>query len=387
MKTNRASRSLLESPPEKVLVIFPNWVGDAIMAMPALGALRRNLPYARLTLLMRPYVAGVVEGAPWHDNIIEYDSKMKTPTNIHRVTKALRGGKFDVAIVLPNSLSAAIVARLSEIPRRVGYSRNARRFLLTDAIPTEKENGRFKPTYMVDYYMAILDYLGLDTSERRIRLFTTPESEQRAHEILTKHGINPDRPFIVVNPGAAFGSSKLWPAEYFAKLCDLIAEEFGMQLLLTPGPKEDDIAGTICSLMKHTCRIIPSAEGNLHILKSIILRSKILITNDTGARHIAVAFDIPTVVLMGPTDPRYTNSPYETGAVIRAGVDCSPCHLKKCPTDHRCMREILPQVVFGKVAEILGTKTCFEKSHRHLSSGVLSPGHEQSCDPSGETTE
>ena len=158
---------------------------------------------------------------------------------------------------------------------------------------------------------------------------------------------------IGLNPGASFGSSKCWPAQNFARTAELFEEKTGARILLFAGPGEDEIVKAILS--KTSAKIINTAPDrvDLELLKPLVKRCNLFVTNDTGPRHYAVAFDVPAVVIMGPTDPRYTSSNLDKTIVIRVDLDCSPCHKKTCPADHRCMTQITPEMVLEAGEKLL----------------------------------
>jgi heptosyltransferase-2 len=159
---------------------------------------------------------------------------------------------------------------------------------------------------------------------------------------------------VSIIPGASFGSSKCWPPEYFAEVADQLTESYGVQILIIPGPAEQEIAARIESHMRHHPFSFTERIISLEHLKAVISDSDLVITNDTGPRHYAVALDTPVVVIMGPTDPRYTNYCLTKTRLLREDTECGPCHLKACPTDHRCMKNISPQRVIKACEEFLG---------------------------------
>jgi len=177
-------------------------------------------------------------------------------------------------------------------------------------------------------------------------LFLSESLEKKGKQLLDKYGIGSDKMVIGLNPGAKFGSSKCWPPEYFAKLAELFIKRWDCKVLLFVGPGEDNIAQSIIETSK--ARIVNTGPDrvDLALLKYLIKRCQLLITNDTGPRHYAVAFNVPVVVIMGPTDPRYTAANLEKTLVLRQELDCSPCHKKECPRDHECMSMIKPETVF-----------------------------------------
>ena len=332
----------MQTQPKKLLVRLPNWVGDVVMATPVLDCLRQNYPRAEITGLMKSYVRDVVEDGPWFDRII--DCNDKTAMGFREVTRAIRDLRPDMAILLPNSIRSALTVWLGGVKKIYGYRRSGRSLLLTGGPKPVRSGGRILPIPMVDYYMEICRWLGLRIPDViKPSLFISESTQKKGEQLLDRYGIEPDDMVIGMNPGAKFGSSKCWPAEYFAMLAELLTKRFECKILLFTGPGEGDIAKSIIETSKAPIIDTFPDKVDLALLKPLIKRCRLLVTNDTGPRHYAVAFDVPVVALMGPTDPRYTASNLEKTIVLRRELDCSPCHKKSCPYDHDCMRGILPE--------------------------------------------
>lgn len=328
-----------------ILVRCPNWVGDVVMATPTFECLRRNFPEARILALVRRYARGVLEDAPWFDQIL--DCEDRSLTGFWKTVQTIRQYKPDLAVILPNSLRSASVARLAGIPTVVGYRRNMRSMLLSTGPKPRMVAGKILPLPMVEYYLDLCRWMGWSVPEKPdLRLFMSRNLEARADEILQELGISPRDRIIGINPGARFGSSKCWPPQYFARLADQFAREGDCKLLLLVGPGDDEIARSILETTRAPILDTGPYRVDLALLKPMIARCSLLVTNDTGPRHYAVALGVPTVVIMGPTDPRYTAANLERTTVLRENLDCSPCHKKVCPTDHQCMTRITPEMVY-----------------------------------------
>lgn len=326
------------------------------MATPALRCLRQNFPDAHIDLTMLPYVHKIVEGAPWFDDIIEYrrEGEHSGIAGNMAYVRGLRRNRYDLGVIFPNSFSSALLIFLSGSKRRIGYDRQSRGFMLTDSIPAPTENGKFIPQPMVKYYLRICEELGAKPDSTRLELFVDDRSEAKADKLFAGHGIGKGKKVVAMNPGAAYGSSKLWMPDRFAQVADALAERGGCDVVILGGPNEKDIAGDIVEASKS--KPVNLAEENvaLDLLKSVIKRCDLLITVDSGPRHFAVAFDKPVVVLMGPTDPRYTNCNLEKTTILRVeNLDCVPCHIKKCPTDHECMDGITVEMVLEAAIDLL----------------------------------
>ena len=351
---------------KKIFVRSPNWVGDVVMATPAFKCIRENYADSHITLLIKGNLRGIIDNSPWFDDIIELVPKVKKNRNekpsrkvfgkgtneFLRLIYKLRMERFDLGFLFPNSFSSAFMIWLAGVVRRVGYKRDARSFLLTDGIERPTENGKFEPTYMADYYLKLCTRVGCNIASTRLELFISGECEDKANALLRKYNID-NKPFILINPGAAYGSSKCWSAEGFARTADLLNEVSGCSIVLVCGPGETKLVDDIEDLARKSLVNLSKESVPLDLLKALIKKCSLLATVDSGPRHFAVAFSRPVVVLMGPTDPRYTETEYEIGKVIREDVDCSPCHIKTCPTDHRCMTMISPEKVVQACMDLI----------------------------------
>ena len=341
---------------KKILVRAPNWVGDVVMATPAFRCIRENFADSHITLLIKRNLRGIMNGSSWFDDVIEFDyGRRKSTKDFLSLIYKLRQERFDLGFLFPNSFSSALMVWLGGVSRRNGYRRNARSFLLTDGIERLSENGKFLPTYMGDYYLKLCTQPGCKIGSKKLELFISGECEDSANELLEKYNID-KKPFILISPGSSYGSARLWTAEGFARTADLLKESVDCNIVLTSGPGETELADEIEGLSKKGLINLSRAPISLDLFKVVVKRCMLLLTLDSGPRHFAVALNRPVVVLMGPNDPRYTESQYEIGRVIREDVDCSPCQLKTCPTDRRCMTRISPEKVVETCIEVLNSE-------------------------------
>ncbi|MHC4656696.1 MAG: lipopolysaccharide heptosyltransferase II [Planctomycetota bacterium] len=351
--------NILSTDIETIIVRCPNWVGDIVMATPFFDCLRESFQQARLVAIVRSYAQGILRDGPWFDSFI--DCSDKTWGGLRAMVGAIRKVSPDMAVVLPNSIRSVLPIRIAGVRNVYGYRRSGRGFLMSGGPRPRQQGGRIEPIPMVDYYLEIARWMGLKTqAEPSPTLYTRGSIEEEADRLLCRYGIGPDELLVGLNPGASFGSSKCWPAEYFARTAELTKKEFNSKIILFVGPGEDVIASAIES-QTDTELINTSADKiDLELLKPLIRRCNLLITNDTGPRHYAVALDVPVVVIMGPTDPRYTASNLEKTIVLRQDLPCSPCHKKQCPTDQRCMRDITPEMVLQAGRELLERNSVHE---------------------------
>jgi heptosyltransferase-2 len=340
---------------ETLAVRCPNWVGDIVMATPMFDCLRAGLPQARIIGVLRSSAHGVVRDGPWFDALV--DGNDKSWADFRRMRRQLQAWTPQAAILLTNSLRSVLTVRLSGIRDIYGYRREWRDLLLAGG-PAPARNGRKTvPVPMTRYYLELCRWLGLDLPQApKPRLYVGRQLQERGRSLLAKYGVDDSDLLVGLNPGASFGSSKCWPPEHFAKLAELCRKGLGAKTILFSGPGEDDIVQAI--LDRSRAEIIDTRPDriDLELLKPLVQRCNLFITNDTGPRHYAVAFDVPVVVIMGPTDPRYTSANLDRTVVVRKELDCSPCHRKVCPRQHECMKGIEPSEVFSAAEHL--ARTC-----------------------------
>ena len=337
-----------ETRPRRILVRLPNWVGDVVMATPALAALRAAHPAAEIVAEGRPYLAGLVRGVP------SVDAFLPEVRGTLARSRALRARRFDLAVLLPDSMRSALAPFLARIPVRAGYARDPlRRALLTHALPPLRSAGRRVPISMIERYLRITRRLGCPDGDTRPALAVDAVACEAVAKRLAEAGLAPGERTLVVTPGASFGSSKLWPPAHFAAACDEIARRYGLAVVLAPGPGEEALAQQIARTMHERALVLAEPPTSLAELVALVAGAALHLGNDTGPRHIAVALGIPTIVLIGPTDPRHTAHQLHRQRVLREPVPCSPCGLKTCPIDQRCMTRIAPERVVAAAAELL----------------------------------
>jgi heptosyltransferase-2 len=336
--------------PQKIIIRTPNWLGDLIMAILAFKAIRERFKNAEITLLIKKPLGKTFHNSSFYNNVIEFD-----PKNTHkgikgwmRLVRKLRKENFDLGILFPKSFSSALIFFLSGIKIRWGYNCNARGFLLSKKIPLPK-----KIIPMVDLYLNLVEELTGKQDVKSFNLTSCHEEKERLNNIFFKHNINNEK-IISIIPGASFGPSKCWKEENFATLADYLIKQFKSQILILPGPGEEEIAWKITEKMENKSVVLSDPPLPIDLLKVAIERSWLIISNDTGPRHIATAYEKPVVVIMGSTDPQYTDYEYDKKLIIRKELECSPCHLKICPKEHECMELITPEEVFDKIKDFVG---------------------------------
>ncbi len=325
---------------KKIFVRGPNWIGDVVMATPVLRSLRRQFPQAQIHLGLRPYAVPIIEGFSEVDHIHSLPSG--GVKGVLQTAKILRAFDFDLAILLTNSFGSALEARLGGIKRRRGYVGDGRSLLLTEPQKPLLDGKKRLPMPMAQFYFRLIEGLGckMEAGESVYTLPVLQGDKDWVADWWSRHGGLPSGPLIGLNPGAKFGASKLWPSHRFAEAGDRMVEEWGGTLVLLGGPGEEELLAEIAALMKNPCinsldELIPLAP-----LRAMIQSLACLLTTDTGPRAIAQALGVPSVVLMGPTHPGWTDLNNEKSVIVRHDVPCGPCHKKICDLDHRCMTEI-----------------------------------------------
>lgn len=351
---------------QRILVVQPSWVGDAVMATPTLRALRELFPAAHISYLLRRYVKPLYSGMPWADQLISYrtgKTRSRTGKGLFDIAARLRAGRFDLAILLTNSFRTALLCKIARIPRVVGYERDGRGFLLSDKLLPTREKGKFVPTPIIKTYLGVARYLGSDCRDLKMELFVTDSERREAQEALVSCGFDAgiyrpgstgQPPIVLLNPGANYGAAKCWRPEYFAELADRLIDRHQATILISAAPRERTIVDTVKRCMKHAALDLSNKGVSLGALKEIVRRCDLMITNDTGPRHIAAALDVPVVTIFGPTFPEWTEIYYAKERQVAVKVFCGPCQKKVCPLDHRCMIRATPDMVYDAAMELLG---------------------------------
>jgi len=342
-------------PAERLLVCVPNWIGDVAMATPALVAIRRNYPAARIMHLLRPYVAEVLAGSKLADENILWPPPRTGEaafTSRWGLVRRLCSQRFDLAVLLTNSFKSAAIAWLAGARRRVGYTRDARHWLLTDRLPPKRSGRGFIPIPAMDYYNDLARYLGCRDVGDRLILATTPADEAAIDERLGS--LDACQPLVVLNPGANYGPAKCWPAEKYARLSDKLVDRYGARVVASLVPNERDIAERLASSARRPIQIFVDPPLGIGPLKALVRRSRLLVTNDTGPRHFAAAFGVPVVTVFGSSDPAWTDTRFAGERIAKLELDCQPCMERVCPLrHHNCMGQLEPDLVLEKIDELL----------------------------------
>jgi heptosyltransferase-2 len=338
----------------RIAVFLPNWVGDVVMATPMLRALRKHFgANAELIGIHKPYLSDVLAGSNWLDRTILYDRRSKeTAHHTWPVVKALRAARPEIAVLLPNSLRSAVMARLAGIPTRVGYARYGRGALLTHKLYHPRLGRAYLPTPGIDAYLQLAYALECEAESPRLELATTALEEASADDVWRRLRLPPGEHVVVLNSGGAYGAAKHWPIEHCAALATRIATERHKSVLVLCGPAERQIASEIVQRAAHPHVVsLADEQLSLGLSKACVRRSALLVTTDSGPRFFGIAFGKPVVTLFGPTHPRWstTHDPRETE--LQHKVPCGPCSKRVCPLGHhQCMRDQTVDRVFAAVS-------------------------------------
>lgn len=341
---------------KRIGLFLPNWVGDLAMATPALRAIRQNFPEAHVVGVLRPYLVDVLAGTDFIDEFALYDPRSRDLR--HRsiaLARGLRAARLDAIVLFTNSLRTAILARLAGAPRRIGFARNGRSWLLSDRLHQPRAEGKWVPAPVLDDYLRLVETLGCATDSTRIELATTPADEKAADAAFARLGIHGE--LVTLNCSGAFGAAKLWPLEYFAELGRRLAQKHDVSVLAVCGPSEREIARQIVAGANHP-RVAGLADQKLSIglTKACVRRSRLVVTTDSGPRHFAAAFDVPVVTLFGPTHIAWSENHFAQAVHLQKPVDCGPCQQRVCPLGHhRCMRELSVDEVYQAASRLLET--------------------------------
>lgn len=339
------SRQLGHHTLKKILVRGTNWIGDAVMTTPALTALRAQFPDAEIVMLANPLVAELFQFHPSVDRVMIYDRKgyHRGAAGFIRIVKELRSQRFDAAILLQNAIEAALLTACAGIPRRAGYTTDGRRLLLNYPVTVTAQDKRMHHT---DYYCQLLNRLGVSDGDGQLCLSCTDEEKSWAETVLESDNV------IAINPGAAYGSAKRWLPDRFAEVADTLATRYDAKIVLTGGPGEREIGCDIAAAMSSTS-INMVGKTSVRQMMALLSHSRLLVSNDSGPMHVASAFDIPIVAVFGSTDHTTTCPASHSVKIVRKEIDCAPCLLRQCPTDHRCMTAISVDDVLDAAFELL----------------------------------
>jgi heptosyltransferase-2 len=356
--------------PAHVVVVLPRWVGDLVMSTPMLRTLanhfrdQRAAGTTRITGVMQPGFADLLDGTGWLDGVVPYSRRSKNAeVGFRAVAKRLREDPADAILLVPNSLSSAALAYAARGKRRIGVARHWRRWLLTDPIAPPRRGWRIEPSSTAEHAMQLVERLGVPRGSLRLELATTPRDESLADAFLQRCFPNwragHDGPLVVLNDNGAFGPAKSWGPERFGGLARLAVETIpGARVLVHCGPGDRAEARQIVAAAERPGVASLADEPTLPfgLSKAVLRRAAVVVTTDSGPRHVAAAFGRPTVVLLGPMDPRLSRSDHPSLIEMRRDLPCSPCGQRTCPLQHHdCMRQLSVEDVGQAMLQSLAT--------------------------------
>ncbi|MCX5812807.1 MAG: lipopolysaccharide heptosyltransferase II [Proteobacteria bacterium] len=327
----------------KTIVYLPNWLGDMVMAIPFLNSLKASLD-GELWGIGKTSAIHIYNGLNIFDRFIPLDSKGPIPL-LDTITLVKDLG-FERSIALPHSFRSALLFYLARVNERIGYSRNKRGFMLTQRVA---EDNTLEPT--VEHYLKIIDALGGKRLPDTPALCITDDEEHK----FDQNNMDINKPYLAFIIGAQYGPSKCWPPGHFSELSDMIAGAYGMKVYVLPGKGEEGLAREIYNGTDRK-EFIEIKSMDIRDLKVCLSRASVVVSNDTGPRHISAALCVPTLVLLGPMDERYTKYPNNYTYQISKDIPCRPCNNKKCNKNHECLKGISPKEVFLKLEEIIESR-------------------------------
>ncbi len=323
---------------EKILVWLPSPMGDAILSTPALRAIRGNFKAEEIYFFAKPSVREILSPNNFNDRWLPQQSE-----NPLSIAKQLKKHKFSCAILFKNSFASALAVFLAGIPTRIGYSREARSLFLTDKLyPPKLPSGKFKPVSMVDYYLAVASWIGADTTGQDLELLIDSQEEENLRQILPEV-VDSEGPIIIIVPGGAFGPSKCWLSKRYAQTADRLIDNYNATVIISVAPVEAEkkIAEEIVKFSKNKLINLAEKPVSLGRLKALFSMADLVISNDTGPRHIAIALKRRVITLFGPNNHEWTETNYENEIKIIGNAPCAPCDKPVCKKpEHLCMKAI-----------------------------------------------
>jgi len=352
----RGGRPIDKTKIRRILIRPSNWVGDVVMNIPTIEAVRENFPESTISVVARPWVTPLLENHPAVDQVLPFrkgNDHLSRIFEIIRVAGRIRRKEFDLAILLQNAFEAAFLTYLGGINLRVGYNTDRRGFLLSHAVIRDNE---VLSLHQVEYYLYILRSMGWDAKSTDPRVFVADSDKKAIESVLAAAGIGRDHALIGLSPGAVFGPAKQWPAERFAAIGDWAAQRWGAKAVVMGSEGDQDICTEVNELMKHGSLNL-CARTTLGEVMALIQRCHYFVTNDSGLMHIGAALHVPMVAIFGSTDPIATGPRSRNARIVRHSVDCAPCLKPECSSDYRCMLSIEPDEVWREMEYLRAEKS------------------------------
>jgi heptosyltransferase-2 len=328
--------------PKRILIKAVNWLGDVVMSLPAMRAIRRAFPEAQLAVFIKKELASFFDGADWPDEVIPYSiaSGLSGLNDRRKIVGKIRSRHFDLAVLMPNSFESALWVAAAGIPRRAGYALDARGAMLTHKAtpPRDALEG-----HQVYYWLAMVrETLGIEGDADDLAISPDPAHVATMRNLLKTRRHRPEAPLIAIAPAAAYGPAKEWPAAKFAAVIDALAEKLGAESVLVGAPSERAKCEEVAAL-SGSGAIVAAGETSIGELIALLSICSAFVGNDSGGMHLAGAIGIPTVAIFGSTNPIRTGPAKPTSRVIWHHLECSPCLARTCRFGHyNCLREVEP---------------------------------------------
>ena len=355
---------------KRVVVRGTNWVGDSVMTVPALRALRRVLTNAHITLVIRPGTKGIFSEADFIDDVLVYDRK--GPWSVFGQVREWKRRKFDLAVLFQNAFEAALIPFLAGVPVRLGYATESRQALLTHPLALPDWRSSRHEVFYYLYLVTALEQMlfgrsDVCESEPDASIQISESRKAQAVELLRTYGVSEAESVVAICPGSINSRAKRWPAERFAALADQLIES-RRKVLLIGSKDEIDVSDEVVRQMRNQ-PVVLTGQTSLDQIITVLDRADLIVTNDTGPAHIGAALGRPTIVIFGPTNPLTTRPFAPEAEVLREPPECAPCMLRDCPIDHRCMTAITVDAVFERSQALL-KRGSFAKTVRSLCDSV-----------------
>jgi heptosyltransferase II len=334
---------------KRILIKVPNWLGDAVMSLPTIKAVRALFPESYMAVLVKSEFEDLFRHETDINEVISYESKhgIKRLSVEYKMIKQIRGKEFDLALIMPRSFHAALIGFLSKIPNRIGYASDSRSKLLTQTMPRTKEN---LIKHRVYYFLNLLNIWEKPVPFSAPRI-TIPKA--------TKDWVNDkirdikEHILIGFNPGATYGSAKCWLPERYVNLAKDLIRNKKAWIILFGSPAEEKLNFEIASKINHPNLLNYTGKTSITQMAGLLSVCRLLVTNDTGTMHVAAAVKTPIIAIFGPTDPVTTPPFGNNHVIIRKDISCSPCLKRTCPTDHRCMKSISVEEIYKECEKYL----------------------------------
>jgi len=338
---------------QRILIIAPQWIGDAVMSLPLLNLIQQNFANSTIDVLCTPWVAPIYRANPDTTNVIESDFQHGSlQLGLRRATaQKIRAMNYQIAFVLPNSFKSALIPWLTRIPKRVGYRGELRYGLINHVLPNPSRQAR---TPMVEHYANLLNAI----QDTPIHLKNLPAPQlrvcaQSAREADQQLALFANQPFYIFAPGAEYGPAKRWPTGYFAQLAQQILENDPNSHIVILGSQNDHALGHEIQVQNNDANRVHNWCGQISLDQSIavIAKSKCLISNDSGLMHIGAALSVSQVAIFGSSNPKHTPPLSAKAQVVWLGLSCSPCYERNCPLGHlNCLNDIKPERIYAMLS-------------------------------------